>query len=193
MADATVGKPNLLYVGRLVPEKGLDTVLPAMVEVAAPHGWKIDIVGEGPLRSLLERQFPAVRWHGRTDPAPFYRSASILVVPSIWPENAPYVVLEGMARGLTVIAAASGGIPEQIADGETGLLFPPGDGARFRAALERAVTDTDLRHLIGSRAKALVAAVEWPRVAGRYAELYRRLAAASEAVPRISMIQCRPS
>jgi glycosyltransferase involved in cell wall biosynthesis len=175
----TSGEARMLYVGRLVPEKGLDTVLPAMVDAARRHGWQIDVVGEGPLRPLLESRFPSVRWHGRTDPTPFYRSASILVVPSIWPENAPYVVLEGMARGLTLIAAASGGIPEQIEDGKTGFLFGPGDVGQFRSALERAITNRDLCSQIGGRAMASVKALAWPRIADRYARLYHQL-----AVPR---------
>jgi glycosyltransferase involved in cell wall biosynthesis len=171
----TSAEPRMLYVGRLVPEKGLDTVLPAMVEAARRHGWQIDVVGDGPLRPLLKPRFPSVNWHGRTDPAPFYGAASILIVPSIWPENAPYVVLEGMTRGLTVIAAASGGIPEQIDDGETGFLFGPGDVAQFRTTLERAITQPALCSRIGARAIAGVTALAWPRVAQRHAEIYHRL------------------
>jgi glycosyltransferase involved in cell wall biosynthesis len=113
-----------------------------------------------------------VNWHGRTDPAPFYGAASILIVPSIWPENAPYVVLEGMTRGLTVIAAASGGIPEQIDDGRTGLLFTPGDGAGFTGQLGRAISNLTLRRTLGESARAATAAYGWRRIVEAHLGMY---------------------
>lgn len=175
--DETARDRRMLFVGRLVPEKGLDEILPAMVETASRHGWGIDIAGDGPLRAPLAQRFPSVQFHGQVDPAPLYRSASILVVPSVWPENAPVVVLEGMAHGVAVLAAASGGVPEMLREGETGLLHAPGDAGGFARQLERLVSNESLRAEIGSRVRVDVAAYDWRAIATRYEGMYARACA----------------
>jgi glycosyltransferase involved in cell wall biosynthesis len=61
--------------------------------------------------------------------------ADVLVVPSLWAENAPLVALEARAAGCPVIASDIGGLPELIEDGRDGLLFPPGDSDALAAIL----------------------------------------------------------
>ena len=63
------------------------------------------------------------------------RSARVVVVPSIVGDACPTVVLEAMAAGRPVVGAASGGIPELVAEGSTGLLVPPGDAASLAGAM----------------------------------------------------------
>jgi len=65
----------------------------------------------------------------------FLRSLDALVVPSTWPENAPYVILEALASGIAVIGSRIGGIPEMIAD--AARLFEPGSAASLAEALRR--------------------------------------------------------
>jgi glycosyltransferase involved in cell wall biosynthesis len=77
--------------------------------------------------------------------------ARFTVVPSTWYENAPLAVLESMAAGRPVAGAAIGGVPELIADGEDGVLFPPGDPPALLAGLRRALA---LGPEAGARARA---------------------------------------
>ena len=85
------------------------------------------------------------------------RQARIIVVPSIWHDVAPLVVLEAFASGKPVVASAVGGLPELVREGETGRLVPPNDPAALAAAL------ADL-HTAPARA------AEMGRAARRYVE-----------------------
>jgi glycosyltransferase involved in cell wall biosynthesis len=165
---------RILFVGRIVREKGIGLVLPALTRIAAEAGWRVDVVGDGPLRPTLQARFPDLEWHGSTDPGPLYREASILVVPSIWPENAPCVVLEGMAHGVAVLAAAAGGVPELVRHGETGLLHRPGDVASFAASLRELLADPARRDALGTAARAATRDLTWSAVSEQYLRVYER-------------------
>jgi glycosyltransferase involved in cell wall biosynthesis len=97
-----------------------------------------------------------------------------LVLPSEWYENAPVSVLEAFAQGKPVIAARIGGIPELVIDGETGLLFEPGNAEDLRAKIEFLLTNPDLAREMGKKARA--------RAESTYgaAEHYRQLLATYE-------------
>jgi glycosyltransferase involved in cell wall biosynthesis len=77
----------------------------------------------------------------------------MLVLSSRCHEFSPFSVLEAMAAGLPIVASRVGGVPEQIADGETGLLVEPGDADELAAALTRLTQDADLRARIGAAAR----------------------------------------
>ncbi len=66
------------------------------------------------------------------------------MLPSICIENCPFSVLESISLGTPVIGAATGGVPELIDDGETGLLFETGNQSAFEAALDRIISDDEL-------------------------------------------------
>lgn len=83
-----------------------------------------------------------------------YQSHDILVFPSIWDEPFAAVPVEAMSSGLAIVATPAGGTPEAITDGETGLIVPPDDPARLADALERLITDGDLRVQLGQLAAA---------------------------------------
>ena len=77
----------------------------------------------------LEQQYGNagnIEFLGHVRPSEFYRDIDVLVVPSLWNDTLPTVVLEAMQYGLPVIASNLGGIPEMIEDGKTGWLFDPG-------------------------------------------------------------------
>jgi glycosyltransferase involved in cell wall biosynthesis len=139
---------TLIYVGRLVTEKGLWPLLEAFERQHSAA--KLKIVGEGPLRSELEARVRERGLQGRVELAGFIPherlraeliGAAAAVVPSIWQEPLGLVVLEALACGLPVIASAVGGIPEMVRDGENGLLVPPGDASLLAAAIDRVVGD----------------------------------------------------
>lgn len=195
-SDATTRELLLLFVGRLVSEKGLQTVLAAAEDLAKKAGWRIEVVGDGPLRGELERRFPDVRFVGRTDPQPFYRRASVVVVPSLWPENLPYVILEAMSYSVTVLASEVGGVPELIENGSTGLLFESGNAESFAAALRSIISNPEAQRRLGQAARERIEAEFGWNVAGpQYLTLYEELLdgsrSASDAAKRTSKTPIR--
>jgi glycosyltransferase involved in cell wall biosynthesis len=133
--DADEFNPNtdpgerVLFFGRLSAEKGLHT----LIEAASLANVGIDIAGRGPLENSLKQRAADlgvdVRFHGFLTGQALHeviRDARAVVVPSEWYENAPLSVLEAFALGKPVIAAAIGGLPELVIDGESGWHFQSG-------------------------------------------------------------------
>ncbi len=79
-----------------------------------------------------------------------FRSARTVVVPSVWSDPCPTVVLEAMAAGRPVVAAASGGIVDMVVDGVTGVLVPPGDAAALAGAIDSVLSDPDRGRAFGA-------------------------------------------
>lgn len=135
------GAAAVLYVGRLATEKGVEVLMAA----AARQPGLVRIAGDGPLAARVRRAADAgdVVYLGRIS-APAVRTelrrARALVVPSLWFEGFPLVVLEAYAAGTPVIASRLGSLGEIVEDGMTGLLVPPNDpvelGTRIRWATD---------------------------------------------------------
>jgi glycosyltransferase involved in cell wall biosynthesis len=147
---------RVLYVGRVTRQKGLGQLIRA---VGAVEGATLEVSGEGWWKPAAEKLVARlglesrVRFLGWLAPAELdaaYRRAAVVAVPSLWPEPFGMVGLEAMARGRPVLATATGGIPEWLIDGETGLLTPPGDVRALARALERLLDDPDLRARMGA-------------------------------------------
>lgn len=148
--------PLVGVVGRLSPEKGVDLALDAhrLVTRDVPDA-RLGIMGEGPERLRLIRAAEssgvasAVDWLGYlADPKPFYRRMAVLLIPSR-SEGLPNVALEAMAHGVPVVAAAVGGLPEVISDGETGFLVAPGDAPAMAKHVAELLEDGTLRRRLG--------------------------------------------
>ncbi len=142
---------NILFVGRLAPQKGVDVLLRALTERAAEPGWRLDVIGDGPERRRLQALAQnlglagRVRWHGNQ---PFetvseaYAAADVVAAPSIIgpggrTEGIPNVLMEALARRRPVVASRVSGIPELVVHGHSGLLVPPGDSAALAEALRQ--------------------------------------------------------
>ena len=115
-----------LFVGRLVPEKGLAELLASW-----PANVPLRVLGDGPDRAILERMAPAnVTFEGQVDAHRIrdaMQTAQVLVMPSIWQEpGIPIVVLEALANGLPFVAYKQGAFPELVDEGRAGLLVDPG-------------------------------------------------------------------
>ncbi len=183
---------SILFVGRLTPEKGLQVVLGPVERAARESGWQVDVVGDGPLRETLERAWPSVQFHGRADPAPFYQRASIVLAPSLWPDNFPYAVLEAMSYGVPVLASNVGGIPELVEDGVTGRLVEPGDGQTCGAILRELAGDRLSLEAMGRAAQQRVAwEFTWETVGPEYLQLYESISA-SGADTRSRFVDAMP-
>ncbi len=123
---------DVLYVGRISEEKGVDLLLQAMSHINNPS-IRLHIVGDGPMRAQLERlatnlHLTTVEFHGYQKPdvvAQWYQRAQFVVLPTRWYEVSPIVITEAAAYGKCVIASAIGGLPELVDNGTTGMLVEP--------------------------------------------------------------------
>lgn len=148
---------HFVTVARLHPQKGLDVLVRACATLRSTAiEFILDVVGEGPARSELERtiaQFGLaghVRLHGeQNDVWPFLVRADIFVLSSRY-EGLPFAILEAMCAGLPVVATAVSGIPEVVVDGRTGLLVPPDDPGALGDAMWQLLGDAEARARMGS-------------------------------------------
>ena len=130
---------EVLFAGRLSPEKGIEELL------AATAGINLVVAGDGPLRHLVPDGLGFVP-HDELER--LYARAAVVVLPS-YREGLPLCVIEAMAHGRPVVASRVGGIPELVEDGVTGFLVEPGDVEGLRSALERLLADSELRRRMG--------------------------------------------
>jgi colanic acid/amylovoran biosynthesis glycosyltransferase len=164
--DAETGAPTLICVGRLVPVKGQALLLQAAAELRR-HGRdvSVEIIGEGPVRPLLEQlideqgladRVRLVGALGQEEIPARLRAATIFVLPS-FAEGVPVVAMEAMAVGTPVVTTRIAGIPELIEDGVSGLLVTPGRLDELVGAIERLLDDDALRGGIVAAARRQVA------------------------------------
>ena len=133
---------RILYVGRIVPYKGLDWLLKSLAQVNPQV--RLDIAGSGWAQSDMEKLAKQlgvsnrITWHGwcnQTQLDALYEQCVALILPSLWHEPAGLVSLEAYARYRPVIASASGGIPDYVFHNETGLLVQPNHVQQLATAI----------------------------------------------------------
>lgn len=145
-AKPLTNNTKVLYVGRLEKSKGVDYLIRAFADVISkiPEA-SLHIVGDGSCRSDLEKLASDLSlnrnvvfrgWlHSEQSMLDEYKNTSMLVIPSVWPENLPTVCIEAHAVGRPVIGTQTGGIPELIKDGQTGYIVPIKDISALRDAI----------------------------------------------------------
>jgi len=168
------------FIGTLVWHKGAHVLLEAARRLTG--NFHLHLYGDlnmfpSYVQSLRDsaRLLP-VTFHGgfdRSSATAVYADLDVLVVPSLWPENSPLVIHEAYMHGVPVIGAHTGGIPELIADGASGLLYEPFSVDGLGAALQRVVDNPALLQRFASAAPAVKSiaedACEWD---ARYATLH---------------------
>jgi glycosyltransferase involved in cell wall biosynthesis len=111
---------TVLFVGRLAPEKGIDLLIDAW-ESSAPPGLTLEVVGDGPMLTILKRRaVSGVVFRGLVSRAEVRRlmlTSRALAFPSIWYEGQPMVILEALAAGLPIFASDLGGTAETLGEG----------------------------------------------------------------------------
>lgn len=132
----------VLYAGRLAPEKGLQTLMAAWRRLETPI--PLQIAGDGPLRPMLEAEIAReglenIRLLGslpRGDVLKALQGARCLVLPSLWYEGFPLMIVEAFACGVPVITSRLGSMCELVTDGRTGLHFDRGDPASLARTID---------------------------------------------------------
>lgn len=174
------------YIGVHDRLKGLDTLADAARRlVGRPVEFLIAGTGSRDYAKSLPERFPAsnTRFLGWTKPEDFFPQVDVIAIPSLIREPFGRVTIEAFAQGVPVIGARSGGIPETIEPGLSGLLFEPGDDAELAARIDSLVDDRDLV------ARLSVGALQ---AASRYAP--QRIAAAfDEALTGLVQQAARPA
>jgi len=145
---------KLLFVGRFVAKKGIDTLVQAMIKARSSlSGWDVVLIGDGPLRPQVEAMLAEaqanvtlVGWAEPSVVRQHMSDALIVVVPSRTAESGdseglPMVVMEAMMSSAAVIGSRHAGIPEAVQDGQTGLLFDEGDAAQLADRLSELLND----------------------------------------------------
>lgn len=153
--DPGLGRPLVLAVGRLHPQKGYDVLLRALPLLGDAV---VAVAGDGPLRAELAAAAPSVRWLGhRDDVADLLAAADVVVLPSVW-EARSLTAQEAMRAGRPLVAAAVGGLPDLVQDGA--VLVPAGDPEALGSAVRALIDDPAAAAALGERARAVAAG--WP-------------------------------
>jgi glycosyltransferase involved in cell wall biosynthesis len=178
-------RPRVIVVSNLIHYKGHEFFLRAWARVVErfPEATAL-LVGEGVMRSSLDSMArelgiaASVKFLGRrTDVANLLAAADLYVHPSLQ-EGYSNAVLEAMAMARPVVATSVGGNTEAIADGETGLLVPPGDPSALTIAMLRLLEDPPYARELGRRAAVVVRErLDIGSVVHAYEDIYSRLAA----------------
>ncbi|MGE5288927.1 MAG: glycosyltransferase family 4 protein [Micromonosporaceae bacterium] len=172
-------RPRIAYVGRLVPQKDVATLLEALARPAVRA--QLLVVGDGSDRPMLERRAQPfgsrVHFTGFVPHAQIpavLRHVDMLVQCSIY-EDLSSALIEAMAAGLPVVATRVGGTADLVKDGVNGLLVTPRDPAALAAAISRVLADPATAARLSSAARRTAAAYAWPDLARDVLDVYRRV------------------
>ncbi len=141
-AESPLRRDFYCYVGRMSPEKGLESLL----EAASRLPYRLVLAGDGPSLEELRVKYaaPNIEFVGRKNAdqvVDLLREARFSIIPSVWYENNPLGVIESLCAGTPVLGARIGGIPELIDEGHSGLVFESGDADDMARAI-RVAFDT---------------------------------------------------
>ena len=171
-------RPRVLFVGRLAFQKGVLTLVDAAARMRS--GAEVVLVGDGPDRAAVERRIAELGVGDRVTLTGFLphaeipgvlRHGDVLVLPSAY-EELGSVLLEGMRAALPIVASDTGGIPEVVRHGVTGLLCPPGDPDAFAAAIDGLLADRPRRERMGAAGRASAHDFAWDRLAPKVLRVY---------------------
>ena len=207
------GTPNVLFVGRHEPRKGLIDLLKAH-RILRRTGYqeRLLVVGSGPQerearRYVATRGLKAVEFLGRVsdaEKAQLFRTADIYCSPATGGESFGIVLLEAMAAGAPVVASDIHGYKGVVRRGREGLLVEPHEPKELATAIARLLDDPELRAEMGAAGRLRAQEFSWPRVTAKVEDYYgfviRRLAATDSLpedfrapIPQAPPLRARPS
>ncbi len=183
----------LLFVGRIEPLKGIDTLLEAIAILRAKQVYMcLSVIGGEPTESPevisaeMARLQDICEQHGLNDLVTFlgkrgqdtlpyyYSAAEAVIVPSYY-ESFGMVALEAMACGTPVVASEIGGLAFLVQDGVTGYTFPVDDAQALADRLQTLLQDQELRRRMGEEAASFARQYGWAEIAGRMVRVYQDL------------------
>lgn len=192
-SEPATGAELVLFVGRLAPQKGCDTLLRAFeILLRRCPSSRLAVAGDGDQELYLLRLARQLRiahrveflgWREDADLIELYREAAVVAVPSRY-EPFGLVSLEAMACGCPVVASRVGGLQDVVLDEETGYLVPPGDYLELARRLAAVLLDEALRLRLAEAARRRAAEFTWKRVGAGTIDHYRRLAGVPGDPPR---------
>jgi glycosyltransferase involved in cell wall biosynthesis len=174
---------RILFVGRLIREKGIFELVEAFAEVIHETNCELIIVGEGPKEDELRRRIHRLRigehvsivgYLTGSDLENQYRQATIFVLPS-WDEGFPTVLSEAMDEGLPIVTTHIRGAADHLVAGENALFVEPGDVNALATAIETLLADNDLRSRMAKANRDRVRIFEPRVVASEYLGLLESL------------------
>ncbi len=179
--------PVVLCVGRLAPEKNLETLLLAFAAMRFENpATQLVFIGDGPMRAELQRRCPDAVFAGQRrgdDLAAHYASGDLLLFPSLT-ETFGNVTPEAMASGLAVLAYDYAAAAQLIRHGENGRLACFGDPAHFVAQAAALVADPQAASLLGLAARRTALGLAWDGIVGQVEAVMRQAIAAGRDSPR---------
>ena len=187
------GSPNLLFVGRHEPRKGLLDLLKAQrILRKTGYGTRLLVVGTGPQerearRYVATRGLQGVEFLGRVsdaEKAQLYRTARVFVSPATGGESFGIVLLEAMAAGTPIVCSDIHGYKGVVRRDREGLLVPPHEPKELAEAIARVLDEPALAERMGAAGRLRAEEFSWPRVTAKVEEYYgfviRRLAAGGQ-------------
>ncbi len=182
--EYTDGKTNILFVGRVEPRKGAQYLVRAYAKLKQRHpDTRLIICGRGPelgdlRRFVHDEHVGDVLFAGRvseTDKARFYKTADVFCAPSTGQESFGIVLLEAMAAGTAAIASDIHGYKKVIQRNVSGLLVEPKDVDALCDALDRLVTEPELRRRLGVDGSIRAQEFDWSHVTDQLLAFYDRV------------------
>jgi glycosyltransferase involved in cell wall biosynthesis len=182
-AAKTRANGRILFVGRLIEEKGIFDLIEALPHVLEQTECDLVIVGEGEEKAKLMERIRRLGIEDHVTLAGYlsgselestYHESTMLVLPS-WSEGFPTVLAEAMDAGLPIVTTRIRGAADHLAAGEHALFVEPRDVKGLASAMTKVLTDRDLRARMSSANRAHIRIFEPRAVAGEYLEVLQSL------------------
>ncbi len=181
--DLSDRPPSLLFVGRLIREKGIFETLSAFARVLERRDCRLVIAGDGPSAAEVIQRVEQLRLDGKVTLTGFlsgkqlldvYRTSDVFVFPS-YREGFPTAITEALAAGLPVVTTRTRGMADHLIEDENALFVSPGDSSGLAAALERLLRDPALRSRMSVANRAKVADFAPKSVAEQYLDTLKEI------------------
>lgn len=172
---------RFLFPARLTIEKGCAVVLAALQHLPQDLNFELTVVGKGPLEeqfkamALQDKRLRFLGYVSGEQKNEVFSAADCLIIPSLWYENAPVVIVEAAAYGMGVIGSRIGAIPEFVADEETGLLFEPGNPQALAIAMMKLIRNPQRIQQFAHNAQKLLTECTVDRMVESYGAWYETL------------------
>jgi glycosyltransferase involved in cell wall biosynthesis len=174
-----LGRPRVVFVGRLAPQKGVDMLVRAAAQLRTPEA-QVVVVGDGPNRAGIENEIERLGLRRRVHVTGFVphdqvpavlAHADVFVMPSVYEEMGSALV-EAQWAGVPIVATRVGGIPDVVEDGVTGVLIAPRDPAALARAVDDLLSDPRRARTMARRGQAASARYDWTRLGAQVLDVY---------------------